>query len=79
MSNTNNPAGRLLRLVAEAMKINAAVTCRAGWRLLLEVSPQNSSLLFRRIGLVLDIPRQIRKGMESIHDIDPEVYLTLHR
>ena len=75
MANLNNPAGRLMAIIAKGKKIPRATTSKLAWGTLLEVSSSDLALLLRQIGLVLDLPRQIRSGIGRIGEIDPTVYL----
>lgn len=75
MSAMNNPAGRLLTIInagkAQPKKKRAADI----WGALLEVSPQDKTLLLERVGGVLSLPSKIRTEISQIKDVNEGVYL----
>ena len=76
MNHPNNPAGRLHLLLTEGKKKADNISTKKIWAELLDVDPNDNSLLLRRIGKVIDLPAQIREQIKEDKEIvDHERYL----
>lgn len=57
--NSDNPAGRLLRILQDGKKIQVGIKCREAWHKLLDVEQSNPALLMSRLGKVMELPESI--------------------
>ncbi len=75
MSQLNNPAGRLLKIIKTGRSKPGDSPAVKVWPEILSVPPENKSVLLRRIGLILALPSEIAEKIHSIEEIDSIVYL----
>jgi hypothetical protein len=72
----NNPAGRLLDLIAEGDKLRGQkLKSAAAWARILDVPEDNRGLLLQRVGPVLGLPNEIRLAVEALNDVDHDLML----
>jgi len=67
-------AGRLLNIIQEAKKIQQNTKCIDAWAKILNTSPNDKPLLFKRLGSVMALPSQIKEvvlNTEGISDTKP--------
>ena len=74
MPQANNPAQRLLTIL-EAAKQQPDQKAENIWGALLGVADGNKAQLLRRLGLVMELPFQIKEEIERIPQIEHAVYL----
>lgn len=74
MAQSNNPAQRLLTILDAARKYPDG-KAEDAWSVLLSVEQGDKPQLLRRLGLLLDLPYQIKEQIMNINDIQHDVYL----
>ena len=75
MTETNNPAGRLLNIINAGKKAPGDKQAAEIWAELLTVPISDNSLLLRRVGYVMALPSQIREQFEELNNLDKKIYL----
>ena len=75
MTQTNNPAGRLLNIINAGKRLPGDKQSAENWAQLLTVPIEDKSLLLRRVGYVMALPSQIRDQFEELHNLDKKIYL----
>lgn len=75
MDHSNNPAGRLYLLLTEGKKKSDDTKSREIWAELLDVEPNDTSLLLRRLAKVIDLPAQIREQINKEQEINHDTFL----
>jgi|SRR5690625_1351338 len=73
MTKIDNPAGRLLSILEEGMRLKNNLSVQGAWAKLLAVDSQNTSLLLQRIGGVISLPNQIRMKIQLVENVDHDV------
>jgi hypothetical protein len=71
----DNPAGRLLDLIARGQQIPPSKECRLAWCELLSVDPNDMARLTIRLGKVMALLDEIEEAINSCENIRPETYL----
>ena len=67
-------AGRLLNIIQEGKKIQPHTKCIDAWAKILNTNPSDQPLLYKRLGLVMSLPSQIKEvvlNTEGISDTKP--------
>lgn len=75
MEIVNNPAGRLLAIINAGKTQPKKKIAAEIWGTLLEVAPEDRTLLLERVGSVLSLPSKIRTEISQIKDVNGSVYL----
>jgi len=75
MNRKDNPAGRLLLILQKSQKIDPAKKMREAWAEIFEVDSDNTSEILRNLGLLHQLPSEIRNQVYSIDGEDHDLYL----
>lgn len=75
MNRKDNPAGRLLTVLQKSQKIDHAKKMREAWAEIFEVNSGNTSEILRNLGLLHQLPSEIRHQIYSIDGEEHDLYL----
>lgn len=76
MPSNHNAAARLHSVLVKAKKSNLRSTpAISAWANLLNAEPSNEALVLKRLGAVMELPSTIKTKVESLSDVDHELYL----